>query len=191
MRIYTRRGDEGETDLRSGERVPKSSHRIEAYGTVDEANARLGVAVSLLEENGDETDDEEVIDAVKEIQNTLFKTQADLANTNKDEDEPRVTETDVERVEALIDIFNDELEPLTTFILPGGSRAGATVHDARSVVRRAERRVVALDEEISENEEVDNVSEVLNLLNRVSDLLFVLARFVNSRAGVEEKPPTY
>jgi cob(I)alamin adenosyltransferase len=179
MRIYTRRGDDGETDLRSGERVSKSSRRIEAYGTVDEANGRVGSAAVRVE-------DEDVLDALETVQNGLFKTQADLANTDKDEEDPRVTDADVERVEALIDAFDDELEPLTNFILPGGSHAGAALHEARSVVRRAERRVVALAEESGTDE-----NEVLNYLNRVSDLLFVLARVVNSRAGVEEKPPTY
>jgi len=185
MRIYTRRGDDGETDLRSGERVSKSSRRIEAYGTVDEANARLGVAASLLGDEG-------VSDAVEEVQNLLFKAQADLANTDKDEEDPRVTETDVERVEALIDLFDDELEPLTSFILPGGTHAGATLHEARSVVRRAERRTVALNEDVRDGDgEEDDVSQVLNLLNRVSDFLFVLARAVNARGGVEESAPTY
>jgi cob(I)alamin adenosyltransferase len=179
MRIYTRRGDDGETDLRSGERVSKSSRRIEAYGTVDEANGRVGSAAARV-------DDEDVLDALETVQNGLFKTQADLANTDKDEEDPRVTDADVERVEALIDAFDDELEPLTNFILPGGSHAGAALHEARSVVRRAERRIVALAEESGTDE-----NEVLNYLNRVSDLLFVLARVVNSRAGVEEKPPTY
>ena len=179
MRIYTRRGDDGETDLRSGERVSKSSRRIEAYGTVDEANGRVGSAAVRVE-------DEDVLDALETVQNGLFKTQADLANTDKDEEDPRVTDADVERVEALIDAFDDELEPLTNFILPGGSHAGAALHEARSVVRRAERRIVALAEESGTDE-----NEVLNYLNRVSDLLFVLARVVNSRAGVEEKPPTY
>ena len=179
MRIYTRKGDDGETDLRSGERVSKSSRRIEAYGTVDEANGRVGSAAVRVE-------DEDVLDALETVQNGLFKTQADLANTDKDEEDPRVTNADVEKVEALIDAFDDELEPLTNFILPGGSHAGAALHEARSVVRRAERRVVALAEESGTDE-----NEVLNYLNRVSDLLFVLARVVNSRAGVEEKPPTY
>ena len=179
MRIYTRRGDDGETDLRSGERVSKSSSRIEAYGTVDEANARVGSAAAVVEED-------DVLDALETVQNGLFKTQADLANTDKDEDDPRVTNADVEQVEGLIDAFDDELEPLTNFVLPGGSSAGAALHEARAVVRRAERRVVALAER-SETDEDD----VLNYLNRVSDLLFVLARLVNSRAGVEEQAPTY
>ncbi|MFP4174585.1 MAG: cob(I)yrinic acid a,c-diamide adenosyltransferase [Halobacteriales archaeon] len=177
MRIYTRRGDDGETDLRSGERVSKSSRRIEAYGTVDEANTRVGAASTRVE-------DDDVLDALKKVQNGLFKAQADLANTDKDDDDPRVTNADVERVEAMIDAFNDELEPLTNFVLPGGTRAGGKLHEARSVTRRAERRAVALDEDA-------DTGRVVNYLNRVSDLLFVLARVVNSRAGVDEDAPTY
>lgn len=165
------------TDLRSGERVSKSSRRIEAYGTVDEANTRVGKAAAVVE-------DEDVLNALETVQNTLFKAQADLANTDKDEDDPRITNADVERVEAVIDAFDDELEPLTNFILPGGTEEGATLHEARAVVRRAERRVVALDEK-------EDTGKVLDYLNRVSDLLFVLARIVNSRAGINEKSPTY
>jgi cob(I)alamin adenosyltransferase len=181
MRIYTRSGDDGETDLRSGERVPKTSRRIEAYGTVDEANTRVGGAAALV-------DDDDVLDALETVQNGLFKAQAHLANTDKDEDDPRVTGADTERVEALIDAFNDELEPLTSFVLPGGTPAGASLHEARSVVRRAERRVVALNEK---GEEGDGAGSVVGYLNRVSDLLFVLARVVNSRGGVDERAPTY
>jgi len=177
MRIYTRRGDDGQTDLRSGERVSKSSRRIEAYGTVDEANTRVGKAAAVIE-------DDEVLDALEKLQNILFKAQADLANTDKDEDDPRVTDADIERTEALIDAFDDELEPLTSFVLPGGSSAGAALHEARSVTRRAERRVVALDED-------GETGEVPAFLNRASDFLFVAARLVNSRAGVKEKAPTY
>ncbi|MCX2819356.1 cob(I)yrinic acid a,c-diamide adenosyltransferase [Haladaptatus sp. F3-133] len=177
MRIYTRRGDDGETDLRSGERVPKSSRRIEAYGTVDGVNTRVGTAAT-------DVDDDDVLDALQTVQNGLFKAQADLANTDKDDDDPRVTNSDIERVEALIDGFDDELEPLTNFVLPGGARAGAKLHEARSVARRAERRAVALDED-------EDTGNVVSYLNRISDLLFVLARVVNSRAGVEEDAPTY
>lgn len=178
MKIYTRRGDDGRTDLRSGERVSKSSRRIEAYGNVDEANARVGKAATLVE-------DDDVLETLAVAQNTLFKAQADLANTDKDEDDPRITEEDVGRTEDEIDAYEEELEPLTSFVLPGGTPAGAALHEARTVVRRAERRVVALDEEEGDT------GEVKDYLNRLSDLLFVLARVVNSRAGVEEESPTY
>lgn len=180
MKIYTRRGDDGRTDLRSGERVSKTSQRIEAYGNVDEANARVGRAVTLVDD-----DHEDLLETLEEAQNVLFKAQADLANTDKDEDDPRVTEEDVESVEYEIDGYEEELEPLESFILPGGTSAGAALHEARTIVRRAERRVVALDEEEG------NTGEVQDYLNRLSDLLFVMARVANAREGVEEKSPTY
>ncbi|MDZ7688722.1 MAG: cob(I)yrinic acid a,c-diamide adenosyltransferase [Halobacteriales archaeon] len=180
MKIYTRRGDDGRTDLRSGERVSKASRRIEAYGNVDEANARVGRAVTVLDE-----DHEDMHETLAEAQNVLFKAQADLANTDKEEDDPRVTEDDVESVEEAIDEYEEELEPLESFVLPGGTPAGAALHEARTVVRRAERRVVALDEEEGDT------GEVQDYLNRLSDLLFVMARVANARAGVEEESPTY
>jgi len=180
MKIYTRRGDDGRTDLRSGERVSKASRRIEAYGNVDEANARVGRAVTLLAD-----EHEDLLETLAEAQNVLFKAQADLANTDKDEDDPRVTSEDVENVEESIDEYEEELEPLASFVLPGGSSAGAALHEARTVVRRAERRVVALDEEEGDT------GEVQDYLNRLSDLLFVMARVANARAGVEEESPTY
>jgi cob(I)alamin adenosyltransferase len=180
MKIYTRRGDDGHTDLRSGERVSKTSRRIEAYGNVDEANARVGRAVTLIDD-----DHEDLLKTLEDAQNVLFKAQADLANTDKDEDDPRVTEEDVENVEEEIDRYEEELEPLENFILPGGTPAGASLHEARTVVRRAERRVVALEVETGDT------GEVQNYLNRLSDLLFVVARVANAREGVEEKSPTY
>jgi len=179
MKIYTRRGDDGHTDLRSGERVSKTSRRIEAYGNVDEANARVGRAVTLIDDHDD------LLETLEDAQNILFKAQADLANTDKDEDDPRVTEKDVENAEDEIDRYEEELEPLESFILPGGTPAGAALHEARTVVRRAERRIVAL-----EDEEGDT-GEVQNYLNRLSDLLFVMARVANAREDVEEKSPTY
>jgi cob(I)alamin adenosyltransferase len=180
MKIYTRRGDDGETDLRSGERVSKASRRIEAYGNVDEANARVGKAATLVDD-----DHGDVLETLEAAQNTLFKAQADLANTDKDEDDPRVASDDVEGVEDEIDAYEQELEPLEDFILPGGTQAGATLHEARTVVRRAERRVVALDAEAG------NTGKVQDYLNRLSDLLFVMARVVNAREGIEEESPTY
>ena len=189
MKIYTRRGDDGHTDLRSGERVSKTSRRIEAYGNVDEANARVGKAATLVagdgSEHSEDTDNDDILETLEDAQNVLFKAQADLANTDKDEDDPRVTEEDVENVEDEIDRYEEELEPLENFILPGGTSAGAGLHEARTVVRRAERRVVALEVETGDT------GEVQNYLNRLSDLLFVVARVANAREGVEEKSPTY
>lgn len=177
MTIYTGRGDEGETDLRDMSRVSKSSHRIEAYGTVDEANALIGT----LRPTG--YDDVDVV--LETIQNHLHVVQADLANPDPDPADPQVDNTHVDALEQQIDTFDEELDPLQSFILPGGSDAGARVHHARTVIRRAERRVVDLARSEPINE------SVVTYLNRLSDLLFTLGRVVNARDGVAEESPTY
>ncbi|MFB6150373.1 MAG: cob(I)yrinic acid a,c-diamide adenosyltransferase [Haloarculaceae archaeon] len=178
MTIYTGRGDEGETDLRDMSRVSKASPRIEAYGTVDEVNAVVGVVRPTGYDDVDET--------LRAVQNHLHVVQADFANPDPDEGDPQVREDHVERVEDAIDDFDDELEPLESFVLPGGSTAGARLHRARTVCRRAERRAVALD---AEEAGVNRTAVVY--LNRLSDLLFTLARAVNQREGVPEENPTY
>ncbi|HJQ69601.1 MAG TPA: cob(I)yrinic acid a,c-diamide adenosyltransferase [Blastocatellia bacterium] len=172
-KVYTRTGDAGETSLVGGARVSKASARVEAYGDVDELNSLIGLARSL-------GDDKEIDDALALIQNDLFTVGGDLASPQGVE-VPRVAESFVTTLEELSDQFLKELEPLKEFILPGGSEAGATLHLARTVARRAERRVVAL----AETEEIN--SETIVYLNRLSDLLFILARCVNRRAGVPEK----
>jgi cob(I)alamin adenosyltransferase len=172
-KVYTRTGDSGETSLVGGARVSKASLRVEAYGDVDELNSLIGFARSL----GDDT---EIDEALALVQNDLFTVGGDLASPSGIE-VPRVGEEFVASLEALSDRFLKELEPLTEFILPGGCEAGATLHLARTVARRAERRVVAL----SEAEEIN--SETIIYLNRLSDLLFILARVVNRRAAVPEK----
>lgn len=177
MKIYTGRGDEGMTDLRDMSRVSKTSPRIEAYGTVDELNALVG---SIRPTEYDEVDDQ-----LAAIQNHLHIAQADLANPNPDDDDPVVREGHVETVEDWIDGYDDELDELESFILPGGSEPGAKLHHARTVCRRAERRAVALASSDPINE------EVIQYLNRLSDGLFVLARVVNKREGVREESPTY
>ena len=174
-RIYTRAGDSGATALASGERRPKHDLRIDAYGTVDETNACLGLARL---HTGDQPD----IDAMlARIQNDLFDLGADLATPPSDSPpahEPlRVVETQVERLEQEIDRMNEELAPLTSFILPGGSRAVAALHLARAVVRRAERAAVALNEAGPLN------PHLLAYLNRLSDHLFVAARVVAQEGG--------
>ncbi len=178
MKIYTRTGDAGTTALFGGDRVTKGSPRVAAFGAVDEANAALGVARTLLE-------DDELDAMLSELQNALFDVGADLATP------PSVTarghvhpmdEHDVERLEGWIDRFDGEVPPLDHFILPGGHPAAAALHVARTVVRRAEREVVAL----ADIEDVNVQAAVY--LNRISDLLFVLARVVNVRAGVTEAP---
>ncbi|WP_436931342.1 cob(I)yrinic acid a,c-diamide adenosyltransferase [Halosimplex halobium] len=178
MKIYTGRGDEGQTDLRDMSRVSKASPRIEAYGTVDEVNAMVG---SVRPTGYDDVDD-----LLREVQNHLHVAQADFANPDPDEDDPRVREDHVEAIEDSIDEFDAELEPLENFILPGGSEPGARLHRARAVCRRAERRAVAF----AESEDGVNETAIV-YLNRLSDLLFTLARVVNQREGVPEEQPTY
>lgn len=177
MQIYTGRGDEGQTDLRTMERVSKTSPRIEAYGTVDEVNATVGRVRP--------TGYEDIDDQLRAIQNHLHVVQADLANPEPDEDDPQMTEERADELEDWMDSYDDELEPLQSFILPGGGDSGARLHHARAVCRRAERRAVALASEEKINE------HVLTYLNRLSDALFTLARVVNQRDGVSEEAPDY
>lgn len=174
MKIYTKTGDAGETGLFGGGRVLKDDPRVEAYGTVDELNAALGVTLTEL-------DEDDIRSLVIEVQRQLFDVGADLATPLERDDAetkwpvPRVKPEQTAMLEQAIDRFETELPPLTQFILPGGSVAGARLHVARCVCRRAERRVVSLARDQSINE------DVLAYLNRLSDLLFVLARVVNHR----------
>jgi len=178
VKIYTKRGDDGNTDLRTMERVSKASPRIEAYGTVDEVNAAVGAIRP--------TGVEDLDDYLREVQNHLHVVQADFANPEPDEDDPQVSEEHVEQVEDWVDACEAQLEPLESFILPGGSDAGAALHRARAVCRRAERRAVALQDH------EDDVNETaVAYLNRLSDALFVFARLANAEAGVREESPSY
>ncbi len=170
MKIYTKTGDKGETSLFGGKRVWKDDLRITAYGTVDELNAILGVAVTELM-------NKELKDVIKSIQNDLFTVGSDLASPldkeNKNLVIPRVDEKFVKRLEGLIDKFDSQLPELKNFILPGGLKGSAVLHHARTVCRRTEREVVAF----SKDDAINHQIEVY--LNRLSDLLFVLARFEN------------
>jgi len=174
MKLYTRTGDQGETSLFDGTRVSKADDRVDAYGEVDELSAWLGLArASGMPPDLDEP--------LARIQRDLFALGARLADPSH-KIAPRVDKAtlgaeDIERLEWLIDRFDADLPPLRRFILAGGSPAGATLHVARTVCRRAERRVVALAE-------ADGL--VVRYLNRLSDLLFVLARAANHRAGSAE-----
>jgi cob(I)alamin adenosyltransferase len=172
-RIYTRAGDAGETSLGDGSRVPKTDPRIEAYGTVDELNSFIGLALS-----GGLPD--EFTQWLEQIQNDLFDLGADLSVPLEDDrrERLRVTRGQVERLEELCDRVNERLEPLKSFVLPGGTEAAARLHVARAVCRRAERRSVALARTESVN------PEALAYLNRLSDFLFILARAAN--AGSQE-----
>jgi cob(I)alamin adenosyltransferase len=175
VKIYTRTGDAGETSLFDGTRVSKNDARVDAYGEVDELHAWIGFTRSSL---GDPEVDEEL----GRIQRDLFALGAHLADP-ADKIAERVTkaaigDADVGRLEALIDRFEAELPPLRRFILAGGCPAGAALHLARAVCRRAERRMVALQPPVE--------PPLLRYVNRLSDLLFVAARLVNHRAGVAE-----
>ncbi|WP_251328369.1 cob(I)yrinic acid a,c-diamide adenosyltransferase [Haloplanus pelagicus] len=177
MKIYTGRGDEGMTDLRDMSRVSKTSPRIEAYGTVDEANALIGTTRP--------TGYDDVDDRLERVQNHLHVVQADFANPDPDDDDPVVREAHVDELEDWIDEADAELEPLESFVLPTGSEAGAALHHARTVVRRAERRAV----DLAGTDPVN--AEAIAYLNRLSDALFTFARLVNRRDGVREDRPTY
>jgi cob(I)alamin adenosyltransferase len=168
-RIYTRAGDTGETSLGDGSRVPKTDLRIEAYGTVDELNSFLGLALA-----GDLPD--ELRPWLEQVQNDLFDLGADLSVPLEDDrrERLRVTSEQVGRLEELCDLVNERLEPLRSFILPGGTEASARLHVARAVCRRAERLAVALAAEHGVN------PAALSYLNRLSDLLFILARAANA-----------
>lgn len=172
-KVYTKAGDGGQTSLVGGARVSKSSVRVDAYGDVDELSSLIGLARTMPQ-------DEEVDAVLGAIQNDLFTLGADLASPSEIE-VPRIDESFIAKLEELADRFLSELDPLKEFILPGGAPAGATLHLARTVARRAERRAVAL----SEIEPVN--PQTIVYLNRLSDLLFILARAVNRRAGAPEK----
>lgn len=175
-KIYTRTGDDGTTALGSGERVAKNGPRVTAYGTVDETNAAIGMA--RLSTSGAEPDVDKML---ARIQNDLFDLGADLCVPDRGEKleyEPlRIIAAQVDRLEADIDQLNGALEPLKSFILPGGSPAAAALHVARTVCRRAERLVVELSQ--IEDEPVSDAA--IHYLNRLSDFLFVAARFCSNR----------
>ena len=171
-KVYTKTGDEGLTSLVGGERVSKASLRVDSYGDVDELNAVLGVIRS-------EGVDDEISTLIVNIQNDLFIMGADLASP-PDIEVPRVSEDRITNLEQAIDKFLEELEPLKEFILPSGNIGGSHLHLARTVCRRVERKVVQL------MEEEDIGQNILIYLNRLSDLLFVMARLQNKRSGFEE-----
>lgn len=176
MKIYTKKGDKGNTSLFGGKSVHKSSQRIEAYGTVDELNSIIGMVLTheLSKQGGG---------YLNEIQHQLFILGADLATLPQKEAKiERIGAAHIGQLEQWIDTLDEKLPGLTNFILPGGNAAGASLHLARTVCRRAERRVAAL-------KQVDPVSdECIIYLNRLSDLFFVMARFENHEAGVKETP---
>ena len=176
-KIYTRTGDDGSTGLTDGSRVLKHSLRPQAYGTVDELNASLGLVFLCLDNKKDESLFHDIKVFIRGIQNDLFDLGADLStpiSKVKQNYKPlRITENQIKKIEKKIDEYNDNLKPLNSFILPGGSEAASLMHVSRTIARRAERDVSLL----SSGEEINNNSLVY--LNRLSDLLFVLSRVLN------------
>lgn len=173
MKIYTKTGDNGDTGIQGGFRISKSNPRIAAYGTVDEANAILGVILAGKP-------DPDVAATLHRIQSDLFVLGADLSNPNLHNLKNRVTATMVSTLESAIDRFDGELPTLSNFILPGGDIWASHMHHARTVVRRAESMTVLL----SESNEINMQCAIY--LNRLSDLLYVLARLLNKRSGHDD-----
>ncbi|WP_077702773.1 cob(I)yrinic acid a,c-diamide adenosyltransferase [Virgibacillus dokdonensis] len=178
MRIYTRSGDKGKTSLIYGERVNKNDLRVEAYGTCDEANSMIGLAISYLQQESTFKEKEFVIEELSRVQTLLFHVGSELA-TPLDKEVPwKLTEKHIETLEKQIDDWDKQLEPLKNFILPSGVPASSALHVARTVSRRAERLAVG----------IENVNPLsLTFLNRLSDYLFVAARYMNQLLEGEER----
>lgn len=175
MKIYTKTGDKGTTSLVYGERVSKTDMRVEAYGTCDEANSTIGLALSFLPEFKESDSFKEVF---SKVQTVLFHVGAELATPSGREVAWKLTEEHVAELEKAIDEWEKELPQLANFILPGGCPTGAALHLARTVIRRAERRAVAIGSEVN--------PLVCAYLNRLSDFLFVAARYINFKTGKTE-----
>ena len=177
MKIYTKTGDSGETGLFGGERVSKNTIRIEAYGTIDELNALIGLTII-------EVSDKSVKDLLQKIQNWLFSIGADLATPDNEKTKKlnvfRTSEEYYRYIEKEIDKYESKLDELRNFILPGGTKGAALLHICRTITRRAERMVVAL------NSTVKIGNNIIIFLNRLSDLFFVLARFDNAVTGTPD-----
>jgi cob(I)alamin adenosyltransferase len=182
-RVYTRTGDRGETALVGGKRVPKDSLRIEAYGTIDELNSIVGLARVFNEESLDAGEAHRFLDEVLcQLQDELFDLGSELATPREffQQGMYRVGGGEVARLENLMDKCQKDLEPLKSFILPGGGRVGAYLHQCRTVCRRAERDILRLSRE----EEIK--PEVIKYVNRLSDLFFVLSRWIAKQTGEQE-----
>ena len=173
MKIYTKTGDDGNTGLQGDFRISKSHPRIMAYGTVDEANAAIGMVLT-------NSLDDDVSQLLSQIQNDLFLLGSDLSNQNLNNLKNRISLEMIENLEVFIDTFESELPPITNFILPGGNIAAAQIHQVRTIIRRAETLVVKL----SDKDEINSNS--IKYLNRLSDLMFVMGRLINKRNGVED-----
>ena len=173
MKIYTKTGDDGKTSLFDNSRVWKSHERIVSYGAIDELNSAVGIAISM-------DLDHQLKEILVRIQNELFIVGSDLANPNMSDTKIRTTENMILSLENDIDAFESELSDLTNFILPGGTLMSSILHLSRTIARRAETHVIAL----SQKEEINKIAIVY--LNRLSDLLFVLARVLNKRKNIDD-----
>lgn len=178
MKIYTRTGDGGKTSLFGGKRVEKDNIRIESYGTVDELNSFIALLLAQLE-------DEEQSSLLLEVQKRLFTIGAILASDpDKEMSTPDILEDDILLLEKAMDHMENKVEPLRTFILPGGSMANSTAHICRTITRRAERRVISL------SHVADVPAIIVRYLNRLSDYFFMLSRFISASNGHQEIPWT-
>lgn len=184
-KIYTRTGDKGTTGLGTGQRVSKSNARVMAYGEVDEANSAVGVAVAIGEQAGSDAHAAAIVGVLRSVQHDMFDVGADLCIPRESDEQPgtmlRITPAQTARLEPIIDEFNARLGPLNSFVLPGGRPLAAALHVARATVRRAERAAVAL----LELEPNLTSIECVTYLNRLSDLLFVLARAANDDGAAD------
>jgi cob(I)alamin adenosyltransferase len=182
-KVYTRTGDRGETSLVGGKRVPKDSPRIDAYGTIDELNSIVGLARVFNEESLDAGEAHRFLDEVLcRLQDELFDLGSELA-TPPEFFQPgmyRVGDDEIARIEKLIDKCQEDLEPLNSFVLPGGGRIGAYLHQCRTVCRRAEREILRL----SRTEDIND--RAIKYINRLSDLFFVLSRWIAKQTGEPE-----
>ncbi len=174
MKIYTKTGDKGQTSLVYGTRVSKTDQRVEAYGTCDEGNSMIGLGISYLNDV-EFSGKDKLLEEFHKIQTDLFHVGAELATPYGKKVGWVLKEESIEEMETYIDELNEELPPFKNFILPGGHPAGAAFHVARTVIRRAERNSVALGDEVN--------PLVIKYLNRLSDLLFIVARYVNFKLG--------
>jgi len=173
MKIYTKTGDDGTTGVQGGKRISKSNLRIKAYGVIDELNATIGLVLS-------KKFDDDIEDLLRNIQNDLFVVGSDLSNPDLSNMKNRITAEMVANIEKNIDRLENELPPITNFILPGGHEVASLIHIARTIARRAETIVISLNEKEKINDECKKY------LNRLSDLLFVIARIVNKKNGFSD-----
>lgn len=180
MRIYTRSGDKGTTSLVYGKRVPKNDLRVEAYGTCDETNSMIGLALSFLEEV-EWAEKESFVKKMHRVQTILFHVGSELATPKDREVMWKLKQEHIDDLEAQIDDWDKELKTLNNFILPSGHSCSSALHTARTIARRAERAVIGI-------EEFDVDPLVIAYLNRLSDFLFVAARYVNQEVGGKEIP---